>query len=310
MCVIMSSGPGVPAPPYDHLVNANEANPHGWGVAVNLPKACKMHSRSMSTLRPEGQPSVSCKACRVLSTVLVERGFTTEELIVSVNDAEALRTTNPLASLVVHTRIATGTPVTIANTHPFEVTETLQLFHNGIFSELALPVTDKLKPDSWHLAQLIKPHILTQASYFLAGPFKQWLDEFCKVGYSNKILLLDAVSGSAIYNESAWVNGLEGRLYSNSTPMEIPWEPIIDYTRKDEITYEQAMYDLDNPWGYYETGDYYTSKYEEVNPWEPLVKAPTTAERLREEILAQKNAGISIDDIIGSLAEAKRGCNR
>ncbi len=210
MCVILNSGPGIKTAPVEHLVASNTANPHGWGVAISLPVPCESH-------RAKG-PIGACAKCREVSSVLMTRGFDTGGLLDAVARVDALRT--PLSSLVVHCRIATGGDISLGNTHPFEVTDKVLLFHNGIFSEQAIPTTlDPSKPDSYHLAKAIAPEVSADPLRIISDAFTEDLNALCVTGYPSKVLLLDAVYGSVRFNQNAWVDGGEGRQYSNAGPL-------------------------------------------------------------------------------------------
>lgn len=230
MCVILACGPGVPLPPPEHIVNANLDNPHGWGVSINLPKACRVH-RGLS-------PVGTCRRCRSRSQVAVMRGFDTGALLDAVDRLEALRT--PASSLVVHCRIGTGGTNTLDNTHPFPITDKLALFHNGIFSEATVPTeTNPKKPDSYHLANAIAPAVRHNPSWIHAPLFTTWLDALCRQpAYQSKVLLLDAVYGQVLYNRTAWVDGGDGRLYSNDGPLwrwieQTGPSPSVDWVNED-----------------------------------------------------------------------------
>lgn len=307
MCVIMSSTPGVPAPPVEHLENANDHNPHGWGVAVNLPALCAKH-------RPHGKRVVSCHDCRQLSEVVVERGFNTDDLIQSVRNAELLREQNRMASLVIHARIATGGGVNLNNTHPFAVNDKIVLFHNGIFPEKLVPITNPKKPDSWHVAQMVKPVLDVDPARFLAKDFRAWMDALCQESHS-KVVLLDAIAGPVLYNVPLWVDGLEGRNYSNSTPMEEPWSYTYFQTKapKDDFDDEGYMHWWESThnqkvtkhgWEYadHDLPPVCEPRLKEVPPWEPIPQQGTPVSQLREDIQRMRDAGATGDDIVAMIA--------
>jgi hypothetical protein len=239
MCVIMSGGPGIAPPPNGHLIRANKENPHGWGVSINIPNKCRKHN--------DFGPVGTCPECRNLSEIAHIRGFSTEELIDAVARLELLRT--PLSSMVVHCRIATGGTITTENIHPFYVSDTLDLFHNGIFSEEAIPtVSDPKRPDSYHLARLIAPVLAQDYAWLHSVPFTEWMNALCTSGYPSKVLLHDAVYGPVLYNRNAWCDGGEGRLYSNEGPLYDPydyqtdedfWKENPEFTAElDELSFE------------------------------------------------------------------------
>jgi hypothetical protein len=57
------------------------------------------------------------------------------------------------------------------------------------------------------------------------------MDDLCKAGYPSKVLLLDAVCGNVLYNRDAWIEGGDGRLYSNEGPLFDPY----DYQTDEEF---------------------------------------------------------------------------
>jgi hypothetical protein len=105
------------------------------------------------------------------------------------------------------------------------VTDKLVLFHNGIFHEEAIPtVSEPHRPDSYHLAKILTPYLEKAHSWLLDPAFIACMDELCKEGYPSKVCLLDAVYGPVLYNRAAWVDGGEGRLYSNGGPLFDPYD--------------------------------------------------------------------------------------
>jgi hypothetical protein len=228
MCIILAIPPGTPIPLPEHLERSNVNNPHGWGVSINLPVACATHACQASP------PVPGCARCVLQSSLVIARGFDTESLIAAVDDLQAMRKQNPLSAMVVHCRIATSGAVNLDNTHPFEVNWRLLLFHNGIFPEALVPITNPSRPDTWHLAREMF------YDFFENGAPDYWLEQLCKKSHS-KVALLDSMNGISLYNDATWVPGGDGRWYSNKSAFTAPWTHM-------SVSAEDSYDEDDEPW--------------------------------------------------------------
>jgi hypothetical protein len=93
-----------------------------------------------------------------------------------------------------HFRIATHGDVNELNTHPFHVTDTLGLVHNGIISNIKCDI-DKNRSDTWHFTQkVVKP----LASLWRNPAYKTLVEHF--IGFS-KLIVMNGEGTVEIYNE-------------------------------------------------------------------------------------------------------------
>ena len=99
-----------------------------------------------------------------------------------------------LKQCALHFRIATHGNVDKANTHPFRVSETLGLVHNGIINNIACDI-DKTMSDTWHFTEkIMKPF----EQHWQNPAYKALVESF--IGFS-KLILLDGQGNFEIYGE-------------------------------------------------------------------------------------------------------------
>lgn len=103
---------------------------------------------------------------------------------------------------VLHFRIATHGGTTPENTHPFAVSDTLGMVHNGIINNIKCDI-DKTRSDTWHFVEKI---MKLYRNHWQIPAFKALVESF--VGAS-KLIFLDGDGNYDIYNESygKWQNG-------------------------------------------------------------------------------------------------------
>lgn len=114
---------------------------------------------------------------------------------------------------VLHFRIRTHGEANAENTHPFLISKTLGLVHNGIISKLDL-TKDTTKSDTWHFTQQhLTKFYQDNPKFFLNSSYKQIIEEF--IGWS-KLIFMDNKGNIEIYNEKAgsWNSGC---WFSNSS---------------------------------------------------------------------------------------------
>lgn len=93
-----------------------------------------------------------------------------------------------------HFRIATHGNVDAANTHPFRVSDTLGLVHNGIINNISCDI-DTAMSDTWHFTEkIMKPF----EQHWQHPGFQSLVENF--IGFS-KLILLDGEGNFSIYNE-------------------------------------------------------------------------------------------------------------
>lgn len=110
---------------------------------------------------------------------------------------------------VLHFRISTHGKTNAANTHPFAVSDTLGLVHNGIINNIKCDI-DKDMSDTWHFVEKVsKPF-----QHMWQHPAYKALTELF-IGYS-KLIMLDGDGNVEIFNEQSG-NWNSGCWFSNRT---------------------------------------------------------------------------------------------
>lgn len=103
-------------------------------------------------------------------------------------------TPHALQDVVLHFRISTHGKVDEANTHPFQVTESLGLTHNGIISNVKCDLNKDMS-DTWHFVEkFAKP----MANFWQDPAYQALVEQY--VGFS-KLIWMDGEGNIAIYNE-------------------------------------------------------------------------------------------------------------
>lgn len=205
-------------------MNAETANPHGWGIAY----------------RDNGR------------TVHRVRGFGTDELVAAYEKVKAY-------DLVIHCRIATSGNINELNNHPFTLKRGRAfLFHNGVFHDVKL--TNARYSDTWHLAQQIKPIF---SAYDRSGdPLADnsvWYQAINKwvtsTAYTNKVVIFTS-DNTHIINEKVGVVR-DGIWFSNTTAF---YDPTVKWyatsTNPKDNTANTGYW---KAWGGADDGDYGTA---------------------------------------------------
>jgi hypothetical protein len=141
--------------------------------------------------------------------------------------------------LALHFRIATHGGVTKENTHPFQVSDTLGMIHNGIISKVDCDI-DKSMSDTWHFTE----RYLKPMEYLWKAPeFKDLAESF--IGFS-KIVLLNGEGEHEIYNEAKghWNSGVWFSNNSYDTPKTITSVPKPKWPYKKTHTPQGNVWDM------------------------------------------------------------------
>jgi len=112
-----------------------------------------------------------------------------------------LKRINGKHNIVLHFRIATHGEVSLENCHPFRVSKSLILSHNGI---LNIKLKDKTRSDTYALASLLGS---LPDGFLERGVYRWLLDEAVS---PDKLLFMDGVGNVTIIGENrgSWVEGL------------------------------------------------------------------------------------------------------
>lgn len=122
--------------------------------------------------------------------VHIVKGLMTYEAFLAAYKPHELR------AAVLHFRISTHGKVDEANTHPFQVTETLGLTHNGIINNVKCDINKDMS-DTWHFVEkFAKPF----ANLWQHPAYKALVEQY--IGYS-KLIWMDGDGNVEIYNESS-----------------------------------------------------------------------------------------------------------
>ena len=120
--------------------------------------------------------------------VVIEKGFMTYEAFRRAYDPHAVK------QLALHFRIATHGGVNAENTHPFRVSDTLGVIHNGIINRVDCDI-DKKMSDTWHFTEkFLKPY----QDFWQQQEYKELIEAY--IGFS-KLVLLSGDGDYEIYNE-------------------------------------------------------------------------------------------------------------
>lgn len=124
---------------------------------------------------------------------------------------------------VLHFRIATHGGVSEANTHPFAVSDTLGVVHNGVINNIKCDI-DPSRSDTWHFVEkIMKPYV----KHWKIAPFKALVE--CFIGAS-KLIFLDGEGHYDIYNES-YGKWQDGCWFSNNSWSKTTYVPPKTYSK-------------------------------------------------------------------------------
>ena len=168
MCIAIYKPHGT-KPLWEKYKNGHDGNPHGWGFAVvNKGRLVVQHGY-------DANPDKSWRKFR--------RAFGR----FGGNQA------------IIHFRWATHGNKEAANCHPYMVSDSLAMIHNGVIS-IDCDI-DKTKSDTWHYVQhVVKPLHRENPNFFLAA-HHSYLQK--KAHYSSKFAFLRADGAYGIWNEDA-----------------------------------------------------------------------------------------------------------
>lgn len=99
---------------------------------------------------------------------------------------------------VLHFRIATHGLTNEENTHPFLVSKTLGMVHNGIINKVPCNINKDMS-DSWHFIEKILKPLKGISSLWLLDSFKIIIEDYIN---NSKLIFLDNKGNCSIYNES------------------------------------------------------------------------------------------------------------
>lgn len=131
---------------------------------------------------------------------------------------------------VLHFRIATHGGTTPENTHPFAVSDTLGVVHNGIINNIKCDI-DVKRSDTWHFVEKI---MRLYRNHWQIPAFKALVESF--IGAS-KLIFLDGEGNYDIYNESygKWQNGCWFSNTSWSITKHVPYKYSQGSWRDDQV---------------------------------------------------------------------------
>ena len=110
-------------------------------------------------------------------------------------------------SALIHFRIATSGQIDGQNCHPFRITDSHALIHNGNLSGKLGLDCDTLSDTGLFVANIMRPTLLKSPKLLHNKAFQYFITE--TIGYANKVLVLDGKDNVTIFNEKAgeWNKG-------------------------------------------------------------------------------------------------------
>ena len=123
-----------------------------------------------------------------------------------------------MATMVgIHWRMRTHGEINLSQCHPYTVTPTIALMHNGILSQGN--ATDDTKSDTWHyINSVIRPALLADAELYNSQLFTEFLGK--DIGANNRFLIMRADGKTHLINKSTGIEN-DGVWFSNT----YAWEP-------------------------------------------------------------------------------------
>jgi Glutamine amidotransferases class-II len=179
MCVIVYKPEGKDLP-LSTVLRAYQRNDDGWGIVARTPLGLR-----------------------------VQRGFGRDADETLLDAFDTLRA----YELVLHCRIATSGRRNLENTHPFEVTPDLFMFHNGVLN--VDRSSDPSMCDSFHVAQLLAAALGDCGGSALRD--REYLDRLCAYADTSKLVFVDR-DGVVIVNENRGI-WRDGCWYSNDSAL-------------------------------------------------------------------------------------------
>jgi hypothetical protein len=128
----------------------------------------------------------------------------------------------------IHFRMRTHGPISRANTHPFEITNTLYMMHNGILGGYGGKTAYPGESDTAHFSRELRAVMTTEApNVHRRAGFAKAMGEI--IGFSNRMIFLSPQEGYQIVNEE------EGRWhqrcwYSNDYAWSSPYDAAYGYS--------------------------------------------------------------------------------
>ena len=178
MCLIIAA-PNGGAPDMEQVMAGWRDNPDAWGIMA-------AHKRRL----------------------VIRRGLCTESLLAAIADIGE----SPWA---IHFRWATHGRTDLSNAHPFKITRSLYMMHNGVIDIDC--TADPLRSDTYHYARYLQSIGVTPRNINAAEREQE-------IGRGNKLVFLDNTGRVTIANERAgeWV---DGHWYSNTHSMRRYFTP-------------------------------------------------------------------------------------
>jgi len=167
--------------------------------------------------------------------VVIEKGFMTLPAFLEAY------TPHKDKQMALHFRIATHGKVNAANTHPFQVSDTLGVIHNGVMSNVKCNI-DKNMSDTWHFVEhIMKPY---EAHLFEPG-FKELIESY--IGYS-KLVTLRRDGSFDIFNER--LGDWDCQCWFSNKSYQTKKTPV-QYRGHNKYKWQDAENDFDvgTPWG-------------------------------------------------------------
>lgn len=204
MCLIIAA-PNGGAPDMEQVMAGWRDNPDSWGIMA-------AHKRRLT----------------------IRRGLCTESLLAAIADIGE----SPWA---IHFRWATHGRTDLSNAHPFKITRSLYMMHNGVIDIDC--TADPLRSDTYHYSRYLQD-IGVKPDNINAAEREQ------EIGRGNKLVFLDNTGRLTIANERAgeWI---DGHWYSNTHSMhraKFKWGRI--WSPPNELPNDSAAPNDDADWDY------------------------------------------------------------
>ena len=161
---------------------------------------------------------------------------------------------------LVHFRIKTHGLVNKRNCHPFRLTDSLAMIHNGMLDLECSLRNDK--SDTWHFCKQVLRPMADADPRFAWNIGSSFLGE--QFINSNKVAFLDADGNFKIWNREAGVDAADGHWYSNCS--YIKPKPLVFGS---ELKSKSKPKSTPTHWGHYGSVSTYSDrKYDAVDSWD------------------------------------------